>query len=134
MNKNSQEAFFKACAEIRRARQEREEATAEGESIALQRAKRIRECASKDNYEPFETIFTRARQLIEELDTHAELDRLNLDLSAKSLGGMDKAIEYNAKYYAHISQLKREILFFFSHRYGYDLEAMEYIYDTQTEE
>lgn len=119
MNKN-QEAFFKACAEIRRSRQERREAT-EGESIALQKAKRIKEQADKENSEPFETIFIRARQLIE------ELDKLNLDNSARNLGGMDKAIEHNAEYRAHILQIKREILFFFLHRYDYDLEAMKYI-------
>ena len=123
----SRERFYQTSKEILRANNK--EASGVKESSALAKAKYIKVRAEQGDDAPFEAIFIRAKQFIEELDAQKELLKLNETQSLKDTQDKEEAQKFNQLFCRQCDILRDRIKDFISNMFGYDLNEMQYTYD-----
>lgn len=126
----SREHFYQASKEALQANNQ----AFKGEQVsgALSKARHIKARAEQGDNTPFEAVFIRAKQFIDELKAQKELLRLNEAHKLESVKDCKKeedAANFNQAFYFQCDILRDRIKDFILNMFGYDLDEMDYAYD-----
>ncbi|WP_169976509.1 MULTISPECIES: hypothetical protein [unclassified Campylobacter] len=126
----SKEHFYQASKQILEANNK--EAIRAKESPALAKARHIKARAEQGDNTPFEAVFIRAKQFIDELEAQKELLKLNEAQSlenTKDYLNAEDTTSLNQAFYQQSDIIKEGVSGFILRMFGYDLDEMDYTYD-----
>ncbi|QKF93132.1 hypothetical protein [Campylobacter sp. CCUG 57310] len=95
---------------------------------AMAKARHIKARAEQGDNTPFEAVFIRAKQFIDELEAQKELLKLN-EVNMKDCQDKEDMASFDEAFYFQCDILRDRIKDFIANMFGYDLNEMEYTYN-----